>query len=394
MTNKWQTKRLGELVDFAAGFGFPKEYQGDIAGTIPFYKVSDMNISSNTVHMYESNNKVCEVILKKIRAKVYPKGTVIFPKIGMAVFTNKKRILSTNSTFDNNVMGLIPRKINGLFLYYYLLTVDLSKLSRTTTMPSISQQDVKKITIPFPDRQIQQQIVENLDSIRKLQELNQKEIEKAEELFSTLLDSIVASKTNLQIKKIVDVAIINPPKPKFDEWDLEREVDFLPMSVLATDVPNPFPAEKKKVKEVLKGYTCFQSDDILLAKITPCFENGKTGIFKKSPDGIGFGSTEFIVIRVDKKQVLPLWVWLFIFSNKFRHGGRLRMTGSAGQKRIPVSFVENYQIPVPSLDLQQQIVGRFQMIENYRETCKKKKKLLNELFESALNKTMKGELIN
>jgi restriction endonuclease S subunit len=222
-----------------------------------------------------------------------------------------------------------------------------------------------------------------------MQELNKKEIEKIGELFNSLLDSIVTDKNSSQIKKIADVAIINPPKPKFNEWDLEREVDFLPMSVLAKDVPNPFPAQRKKIKEVLKGYTCFQSDDILLAKITPCFENGKTGIFRKNPVGIGFGSTEFIVIRVDQKQVFPLWVWLFVFSNKFRHEGALRMTGSAGQKRIPVSFVENYQIPVPSLHVQQQILDKFQVIGDQNNTCKKKKVLLNELFESTLNKLMK-----
>jgi restriction endonuclease S subunit len=99
----------------------------------------------------------------------------------------------------------------------------------------------------------------------------------------------------------------------------------------------------------------------LLAKITPCFENGKSGIVKHLDGGIGFGSTEFIVIRTNKEIANPLWIWLFIYQKEFIERGKNYMTGSAGQKRIPVSFVENYSIPVPSLEIQNQQITKLQM---------------------------------
>ena len=143
--------------------------------------------------------------------------------------------------------------------------------------------------------------------------------------------------------------------------DLDKDVSFLPMASLGINSPNPLNMETRKVKDVIKGYTCFQDDDILLAKITPCFENGKSGIVKNLVGGIGFGSTEFLVIRANKDVAYPLWIWLFIYQKEFIERGKNQMTGSAGQKRIPVSFVENYQIPIPSLEVQKQQITKLQM---------------------------------
>lgn len=185
-----------------------------------------------------------------------------------------------------------------------------------------------------------------------------------------------------QTKMIGEVATINPPKPKFHEWDLDKEVDFLPMSALIVDAPNPFPTEQRKIKDVIKGYTCFQSDDILLAKITPCFENGKCGIFKKSPDGVGFGSTEFIVIRANTDEVLSLWIWLFLSDKRFRQVGQLHMVGSAGQRRLPTSFVADYQVPIPPLIIQKQIIEKLNVVRELLELNQKEIEKEEELFNS------------
>ena len=102
--------------------------------------------------------------------------------------------------------------------------------------------------------------------------------------------------------------------------------------------------------EVKKGFTYFEDGDVLLAKITPCFENGKAGIARGLKNGVGFGSTEYIVIRTDNEKVRSEWIYYFINSPEFLELGASNMTGSAGQRRVPLDFVRNYKIPVPTIE--------------------------------------------
>ena len=104
----WKTIKLDDIAKPVGGSGFPKKYQGKKEGEIPFFKVSDMNLPENDKYMYSANNFVSRETLKEMKAKTFPAGTIIFPKIGGAISTNKKRILTRTSAFDNNVMGLIP----------------------------------------------------------------------------------------------------------------------------------------------------------------------------------------------------------------------------------------------------------------------------------------------
>jgi len=387
MTNNgWQTKKLGDITVINGGGTPPTSHSEYFDGDVPWFTPSE--ITSGTVSVLtDSRRQITEEATKF--SKVAEQGTVL---LSSRATIGNIGIVSNRSTYNQGIKGISPKEeLNHWFLAYWLLANKriLEKSSYGTTFKELSTTALKRFDIAIPSIPVQQQIVEKLDSIRKLQELNDKEIEKVEEIFNAYFNSTFVSTGKWPIKNIREVAIVNPPKPKFNDWDLEKEVDFLPMSALATDAQNPYTAEKRKLKEVIKGYTCFQSDDVLLAKITPCFENGKTGIFRKNPKSVGFGSTEFIVLRADEKKAVPLWIWLFIFSKRFREEGKLHMTGTAGQKRLPVSFVENYQIPVPSLMTQLQIIEKFQNIASLFDLKKKEKEKLSELFESTLNKLMK-----
>ena len=95
---------------------------------------------------------------------------------------------------------------------------------------------------------------------------------------------------------------------------------------------------------------------LLLAKITPCFENGKAGIARNLKNGIGFGSTEFIVIRANTSVVDPEWIFYHINTPEFIDGGKSFMTGTAGQQRIDLNYVKEYRIPVPSMEEQKEVL--------------------------------------
>ncbi len=158
-------------------------------------------------------------------------------------------------------------------------------------------------------------------------------------------------------KRIGEIAIIKPPKSEARERvAADALVSFLPMEDLGIAIKYPEPKQTKRLSDVVGSYTYFAEGDVLLAKITPCFENGKLGIAKGLKNGIGFGSSEFIVIRPDG-SVSNEWLFHFLSREDFRNAGAQRMGGAVGQQRVPREYVEGYEIPVPPLAEQQRIVG-------------------------------------
>ena len=135
-----------------SGFGFPRAFQGKTEENIPFLKVSDMNLPGNEMHIVSWNNSVSNCVLRKLKAKSFPRGTVIFPKIGAAIATNKKRILTRESTYDNNVMGIIPNteRLLPLFLHSLLIGFDLSRWASDAQPPSMRKTVVERHEIPLP----------------------------------------------------------------------------------------------------------------------------------------------------------------------------------------------------------------------------------------------------
>lgn len=160
----WQIVNLSQVSKVASGFGFPREYQGYIDKEIPFFKVDDMNLPENSKEMRRYRNTISRKIAKKLKLRTFPAGTVIFPKIGAAIATGKKRILVQESTFDNNIMGLIPTEIiESSFLYYWLLTINLINISNKGPVPSIRKTTIENINLQLPTRSEQKRIVEILD---------------------------------------------------------------------------------------------------------------------------------------------------------------------------------------------------------------------------------------
>lgn len=161
---------MAEVAEIRSGWGFPNAHQGQTEGTYPFYKVSDMNLAGNETLMTTANNFIDEPIARKLSITPAPAGTVIFPKIGAAVATNKKRLLSMPSAYDNNVMGLIPGNLlNPRFLYFWMQTVDLTKLAHDSgAVPSIRKSEMATLQVPVPSLEEQERIVAILDRFNAL----------------------------------------------------------------------------------------------------------------------------------------------------------------------------------------------------------------------------------
>ena len=143
----------------------------------------------------------------------------------------------------------------------------------------------------------------------------------------------------------------------------EIEVSFVPMADLNENPISFNPKEVKRLDEVFNGYTYFKSDDVLVAKVTPCFENGKAGLSENLKNGVGFGSSEFYVLR-PSNLILPKYLYYIVSGDKFKEYGIPKMTGTGGLRRVPKDVVSHYQIPVPPLSIQEEIVGE---VEGYQK---------------------------
>lgn len=152
------------------------------------------------------------------------------------------------------------------------------------------------------------------------------------------------------------VMAVNPPARRARALDEADEVSFVPMEAVG-EYGGLDLERTKPLDEVGAGYTAFEDGDVVVAKITPCFENGKGAIARALKNGVGFGTTELHVLRVGKRLDQQFLFYLTI-SHTFRMLGESEMYGAGGQKRVPPEFAKDFRIPLPPLD-EQQTIARF-----------------------------------
>ena len=146
-----QLARLGEVADVVAGVGFPKDMQGREDAEVPVFKVGDISAAwTNGQRLLRSSRNYLTVDEAASLGRLVPAGSTVFAKIGEALRLNRRAVLAQPSLVDNNVMGLVPRPdvLSPMYLFYFMQTVDLGKLSRATAVPSIRKSDVVDILVP------------------------------------------------------------------------------------------------------------------------------------------------------------------------------------------------------------------------------------------------------
>lgn len=287
-------------------------------------------------------------------------------------------------------------KVDGRFLHKLLRSDAFKKLLNTKTTgiskARVKQNEFLDTKIPLPSIDEQRKIIEAFNAkVREIKNLreNAKKLESdIEEYFfealhikaskkrsvSTALkvvqfDSIdkwgveynLGSNSNELLKsakfpnqKLSEVVFINPITrlPKED-----KNISFIPMECVSDDYGEVVELRQKKVSES-KGYTKFQEGDLIWARITPCMQNGKSAIVRNLQNGLGCGSTEFHVIRKDSEKVNLDYVYHILRLDPVLTNAMSHFTGSAGQRRVPKSFLEDLLIPIPPASIQQSIANK------------------------------------
>jgi type I restriction enzyme S subunit len=261
---------------------------------------------------------------------------------------------------------------------------------------------IQGMEIPLPPLPEQQRIVSILDecfaAIAKAKANAEQNLKNVKELFESYLQGVFEMKgEGWEERKLNEVFELKPQKKeardKLKETDL---VTFLPMEDLGVLNKEIVGVKERKLKDVSGSYTYFAENDVLLAKITPCFENGKIGIARNLINGVGFGSSEYIVFR-SQGSIEPEYLYYFLSRNHIREEGRKYMSGAVGHKRVSKEWIENFLISFPkSLKSQQTLVRQLDALraETQKLEAIYQQKLLNleELKKSVLQKAFAGEL--
>lgn len=220
----WEVIPLKRLAWFKSGAGFPIVHQGETSAELPFFKVSDMNIPGNEKYLQAYANTVSLSTVRSLGATVFPEGAIIFPKVGGALLTNKRRITIKPFCIDNNVMACVPTNGNHNFLFLIMSWIDLGQIAKPGPVPAISEGEVREIRVAIPPLPEQTTIVAYLDTqtakIDGAISAARREIELLREYRERLISDVVTGKVDVR-----EVASQLPEEPETPEEEEPESLD-------------------------------------------------------------------------------------------------------------------------------------------------------------------------
>ncbi|MDX7711126.1 restriction endonuclease subunit S [Aeromonas caviae] len=201
-SGEWVHGRLGELCTFKGGSAFKEEYQGHSEGDLPFIKVSDMNLRGNEKYIDYANNWLTNQAAKELKAKAFPKDTIVFAKVGAALLLNRRRILLRPTIIDNNMMAAIPTKFGDTeFIYQLMLAVDFAKFVQEGAVPSVNQGDLASFKISYPEKEEQQKIAAVLSTAEQEITALQQKLDALKQEKKALMQQLLTGKRRVKVEE-------------------------------------------------------------------------------------------------------------------------------------------------------------------------------------------------
>lgn len=409
--SNWCWTYFKDIFYIENGYAFKKiDYKKE---GIPLVRIS--NIENGIVNINE-----CIYVnkLEKNEEKyVIEKGDLLIALSGATTGKNGvyylDEIAYLNQRIGNIKIKNKEKVLNEYRNYYIALkNEDILNLAYGGAQPNISPKVIEFISIPLSPINEQQRIVERIESLfvkldrakelieNTLAQFEQNKMAILHKAFTGELTAKWRKENNIDLSSwengiLMDFCKINPKKINTKEFDDDMIVSFIPMPCVSDIWGKIIKKELRKLGEVKKGYTNFCEGDVLFAKITPCMENGKSAIVDKLENDIGFGSTEFYVLRCDENKLNNKYLHYFVRQKTFRDEAKGEMTGAVGQQRVPKTFLENYKMKVPTIEEQQEIVNildnllaKYNKIKNLEQQLEK----IELLKKAILAKAFRGEL--
>lgn len=360
--------KLGELFDDLKIGGTPSRSNTEYFGGNNLW-VSIKDMENNPI-IFDTKEKLTDLGVQNSNCKLVRQGSLLMSfklTVGRTAFAGAD--LYTNEA----IVAFEPTdKINLKYLAQVLHEAtkqDISQNNMGALM--LNKAKIRELEIPLPPLEIQNQIVIQIEEWQKI-------IDGAKQVINSYCPTITID-PSWDMVKLGCVCEINPKKSEIKDLAPETLVSFVPMECLNEHEMLFLPKENRRLNEVYNGYTYFKSGDVLVAKVTPCFENGKSGLAENLSNGIGFGSSEFIVLRANS-SLNEKFLYFALSNPKFIEHGKEQMSGTGGLRRVTKHYIENYEIPLPTLEIQNQIVKQIEKERQAVESCKS----LVEIFEAKI----------
>lgn len=382
----WKWTSLSNIFEVKGGKRIPKGASFIDNGEHVYIRVADMeNMTINTSNLKYIDDETHEAIKRYI---ITDKDLYI-TVAGTIGQVGSVPIELSGMNLTENANRLIPREVDKEF-YKYILNGDFMQdsIKDNTTkaaQPKLAIKRINDLIIPVPPLEEQHKIVEKIEELFLLIDNKDKNDNEKSALKIILKDKILDSAihgklvendltlspvsvegitddvpfeipSNWKWAAIKDIVIINPR----NYIDDELEVSFLPMTNICGGYLSKYNCENKKWKDVKSGFTHFMKNDVIIAKITPCFENRKSAHLVSLLNDYGAGTTELHVLRNEYGIMhMPYLLW-FVKTQRFIDSGKGHFTGTAGQQRISKKWLEEVLIPIPPFDEQRKIVEKIE----------------------------------
>lgn len=371
----WVWVRLGSLADVKGGKRLPKgtTFSENITKH-PYIRVTDFNAIGVSL---EGLKYIDEDVYEKISRytissdDIYVSIAGSIGKVGIIPSCIDGANLTENAAKITNIKG-INQKYLCLFLKSEFAQYQMQSATIATTQAKLALFRIESLTFPLPPLSEQQRIVERIEELFA-------KLDEAKERLQEVADSFAVRKAGIlhkaftgeltkqwrrengvsdeswEEKLLGDVCTVNPKKIDAKNLDDNLEVSFVPMAAVSDVLGEIVNHEVKNLQDVRTGFTNFSKGDVIFAKITPCMENGKSAIVGPLVNDIGYGSTEFYVLRC-KEELNNKYLYHMVRNTTFRAEAKAVMTGAVGQQRVPKTFLQEYQLSLPTLSEQHEIV--------------------------------------
>ena len=368
--------KLTDVCDIQYGYAFDSRCFSDDETYLPLIRIRDVKRGYSET-FYNGD---------------YPEEYIVHTGdllVGMDGEFNIARWKSRDALLNQRVCKIVEKKgVNGEYIRFFLSRAlkEIENRTAFVTVKHLSAKELNRIELNLPSIEKQKKIAESLCKMENIITHRRTQLEKLDLLvkarFVEMFGEVGTDKFGWGLQKIGDICEINPKKAKESKLHSERKISFVPMPAVS-EYGNIDATEIKTYEEVKSGFTYFAENDVLFAKITPCMENGKGCIARGLCNGIGFGSTEFHVIRPTAKTN-PYWIYNVTVFKQFRKDAAANMTGSAGQRRVPAKFLENYKVALPPIELQTQFADFVKQVDKSKATVQKALDEAQLLFDSLM----------
>lgn len=291
------------------------------------------------------------------------------------------------------------------YLEYYLKTEQPEQdvqhfVKGSVNYAAIRSQHLPQLRIPLPPIDEQRRIIARIEAlsgrIAEAERLQDAALKESEALLASMFDAAFSvSGQTWGVSALPEVSEINPSRKGLAALPDDSPVTFVPMAAVDGETGTIRTPEVRLFGEVKRGYTLFQLGDVIWAKITPCMQNGKSAVVNHLLGPVGFGSTEFHVIRPGHR-VTSDWVHRFVRRISLRKEAQRHFSGSVGQQRVPQNFLEEQIIPVPPIEMQLRIIEHLDRVQARVDELRRLQKAaqaeLAALLPAVLDKAFRGGL--